>query len=300
MFFCISAFLYSNKNVEDKNKWFLKRYIDLIIPTLLSVVMGVVIYLFWEKSIPYDKIPSMILCGLGLEFFSKDPWLFSQLWFMSYILLCYFTIPFIQKIKINKMDDKKFCLFLISMVLFVQVFCILVKSCLGLDKFFSDGVLMRFYIPYFLIRKYGISNDKINIYMKYLLFISVFSYGLVILTKYMHLFHFGQTIVELIYVYTQTITGIVVFYYLYRFIGKKTFSYKMLEISDKYSFYVYLVHCYFIGYSISILDKIDNIFFAIIVALLLIFMFTIVLEFISKRLMRYFNVLFYNKSNTKV
>lgn len=286
MFFCISAFLYSNKTIKDSRKWFLKRVKELIIPTLLSVILGMMIYYYWEKTVPFSKLFDSLLCGLGLEILSRDSWIFFQLWFMSYILFCYATVPLIQKIKVKEMSDIKFCYFLLGLVVSVQLICTTIKILIGVDKFFSAAVLMRFYIPYFLIRKYNFHSKSLKKFMSFLSIVAVLGYIIVLISKYMHYINLGASVEELIFVYTQTITGIVIFYYLYRALMKFNIPIKVTRISDKYSFYVYLVHCYFIGYSISVLDKFDNLLVGITISLLLTIIFAVILEYISKRLIK--------------
>lgn len=286
MFFCISAYLYANRDIkENKRKWLLKRYIELIVPCFLSVILGNLVFFCFEGYIPIETIKISVLSGIGLEIFNESGWMFIQFWYLSYILLCYLTIPFIQKIDVKKMKEKSFWLMMIVGCLSFQLLFMTLKKVLNLTNFYSFGVLARFYLPYFLIRRYDFNGFKLKKVMRIFLLISILGEIAIIFTRYNNIFNISLLISEQIFIYTQTISGVTLFYYLYRFLEKNKINKKLMKISDEYSYYIYLTHCYFIGYSTSLLFRWDNLLYGAFFALLLTLVSSIILKIISKNIL---------------
>lgn len=73
---------------------------------------------------------------------------------------------------------------------------------------------------------------------------------------------------ELLFIYTQTLAGSVLFYWMYRFFTGCRLPRRLLDVSDRYSYPVYLTHCLFIGYSTSVIRRFDNAAIGITVALI--------------------------------
>lgn len=118
--------------------------------------------------------------------------------------------------------------------------------------------------------------------MRTLLFLSI---PLIIIVCYMR-YGFSEVsipapILELLFIYTQTLAGMPLFYYLYIMLQRVQLPLKLLRISDRYSYYVYLTHCIFIGYSTSVIDQIENKVLAVLVALALTTASSVILEKIS-------------------
>ena len=107
MFCCISAFLYSSRNIDNAWKWYKHRYFEIVLP---AFTVGVITVLFFALTgnITISKMGAAILSSLGFQAFLNDSWMFIQLWFLTYLLIFYLTLPLLQKINCKcKSENKK-------------------------------------------------------------------------------------------------------------------------------------------------------------------------------------------------
>ena len=268
MFFVMSAFLYSNRVIKKNNilRWFTHRYTELIIPCLLVTVATLIIYSVFIGGLSKEIIYNSLLSSLGLEAFVSDGWMFVQLWFLTYILFCYFTVPFIQKINIRNISETLFWVIIVGITLILQGLSSTVSLMTGLP-ILSWGVLLRFYLPYFIFKRYSIKSKKCASVMLVLSTVSLLLIVVTIFVRYWIPVGIMGAIAELFFIYTQTLAGIALFYWLYLLLERVKFNERFLVISDKYSYAIYLTHCLFIGYSTSLIGYFSNIYLGIIVAL---------------------------------
>ena len=294
MFFTISAFLYSNRDInkETRIRWILHRYKELSIPSFIVCILTIIFYRIFIGDIPLRHIYYAILSSLGLQVFVLDSWMFIQLWFLTYIIFCYLTVPLIQKINVKEISTFKFFSIIIFFTIIFQGIGTVLKMKMGITVL-SWGILLRFYLPYFIFRKYPIKSDSCKNIMKIL---SVLSMLLIVSTIFARYIWKPSgvlsSLVELLFIYTQTITGTVLFYLLYNLFTKISINSKVLEISDKYSYYIYLTHCLFIGYNTSVIYKFSNIFIGIIMALIFTVVASVVVHIITKNIKKLLQVKF--------
>ena len=269
MFFAISGFLYSNRTIKNQmwGGWLAHRYKELAIPSVLVTLLTLIVYNTFIGNLPRETVFYSLLSGLGLEAFVPDGWMFIQLWFLTYILVCYITIPIIQIINVTRMSEFTFWSMIIVTTLVLQGLGTGVSLMWELPVL-SWGVLFRFYLSYMLFKRYSIKSDKCR---KCMVILSVFSIVLIGVVVYVRYIWSPQgllgSVAELLFIYTQTLAGVVLFYWLYQLFSKIDMNEKMLKLSDKYSYTVYLTHCLFIGYSTSVIDRCPNYFIGILVAL---------------------------------
>ena len=140
VFLVMSGYLYGKKTITNWNKWAGKRIIKLYIPYFI-VTFSVVLLLMVIKNETirwYQIIAHIInLQGIRLIFDWSQlniPGL-SHLWFMTAIMLAYFTTPLLQKLK----KQSEFCSFiLLVIVLFLYTFIVsksTVRLLFGLEWF---------------------------------------------------------------------------------------------------------------------------------------------------------------------
>ena len=282
MFCCISAFLYSSRNIGDAWKWYKHRYFEIAIPAL---IVGVITILFFALTgdITISKMGATILSSLGFEAFLNDSWMFIQLWFLTYLLIFYLTLPLLQKINCKCKSEFKFWSVCGATVVFVQGISLIIESIIDIDLL-SVGVFLRFYLPYFVFRRYGIESDLLKKIMKLFALLCI---PVILIVSYVRYFAQVEGWGEIVFIYGQTFIGFVLFYWLYQaFTGVKVYN-KLLILSDKYSYNIYLTHCLFIGYKTSIIKNAPNVFIGIIIALLLTFVSSVTLGFIMKQIKDY-------------
>lgn len=86
----------------------LHRYKEIVIPSIITVIATLVVYSLCIEVPSVRIIVYSLLSGLGAEAFVPDGWMFIQLWFLTYILVCYLSVPFIQKIQVRDMSELRF------------------------------------------------------------------------------------------------------------------------------------------------------------------------------------------------
>jgi peptidoglycan/LPS O-acetylase OafA/YrhL len=266
MFFVMSAFLYSKRTIrEGKIKWFFHRYLELIIPSLFAVVATLIVYQAIYGGIAPARAFSSVLSGLGLEAFVSDSWMFIQYWFITYILVCYLTIPLIQKIQFKAMTELKFWSFLIAVTILIQGILSAVSMVTSIPTL-SWGVLLRFYLPYAMYKRYD--AETIHKPMTVLTILSLGCIAVVCVIRYLCAFDgILASLSELAFIYTQTLAGTVLFYWLYQLFSYVKEHKKLIQITDRYSYPVYLTHCLFIGYSTSVIGRFSNHLIGVLAAL---------------------------------
>lgn len=267
MFFTISAFLYSEREITQTGKWLLKRFRDLLVPSLLVGLCTLVVF-FLTGHRDYSRIGDTLISCLGLQVWSNDSWLFVQLWFLSYILFCYLTVPLIQKIRCRDCSNVKFWTILISFTIGTQVLVYLLESFLHITLL-SVGMLLRFYLPYFLLRRYDIHSKPLRKTMYWLSGASCLAVAVTCVCRYTELAPLPDTVRELVFIYTQTLVGTVCFYWLYHGLSHIQIKQAILTLSDTYSYPVYLTHCLFIGYSTSVIRAFNYSVYSVLLVLLL-------------------------------
>lgn len=284
MFFCISAFLYSRRDISQSINWLFRRFRDLIVPSFLVGAIVLVIY-FCCGYRRYDRIWDVILSCLGFQVWVKNSWLFMQLWFLSYILFCYLTVPLIQRIQCNNCSNIRFWILLIGASAGLQIITYTIETILNI-KLLSAGILLRFYLPYFIFKRYDLCGDSLRRIMRILSATSLVAVCVTCLCRYTNIVYLPESIKELMFIYTQTLTGIVVFYWLYHGVSCIRIPQSLLNISDTYSYAVYLTHCLFIGYSTSIIRACNYSAPGVLLALLLTAVASIGLQKLVQLLLR--------------
>ena len=281
MFFCISAFLYSKREIKNVFKWYGHRYAEIAIPAIITSVITIVAFaLIGKGNIPRRNIFAAIMSGMGFEAFLSDSWMFIQLWFLTYLLFFYFTFPLAQKANCKSGSEVGFWVKFILIAMFAQIAVITIEWVFKIELL-SVGILLRFYLPYFTLRRYDINDFKLERIMKFFLIIAVIMIGVTACFRYVLSIPSISAITELMFIYTQTLSGFVLFYCLYRAFEKiKTYS-TVLRLSDTYSYNIYLTHCLFIGYSTSVIFLFSSKVIGIILALILTAVASILLRYLT-------------------
>lgn len=265
IFFCISAFLYSQREITNVPKWYLHRYLEIAIP---SLIVGIVtVALFCTKGfLGADKILGSLLSCIGLQVYAQDSWMFIQLWFITYLLFFYLTVPLVQKIKCKETSAFKFWAIMAVTVMVLQAASVVIETAMGITLL-SVGILLRFYLPYFVFKRYDIEGEEIKPVMYVFTAASIIAIGVACWIRYTPNIGIPVAVAELLFVYVQTVAGFTLFYWLYKgFAWVKTYN-TMLRLADKYSYEIYLTHCMFIGYSTSLIWSANNIVAGIVAAL---------------------------------
>lgn len=256
IFLCISGFLYGQKNIDNATDFYNKRLRKILIPYyLVFITFGIIEFIFARDAfVAKDFAKGLFLCstikGAG------------HLWFIPTILMCYLMTPLLQGYRNKCVEDKRTIVFfsvmgvIITSVL-IQGFttfnpawicCYLIGYALGINekhKYISEKVLMT------ITGVIAIAGNAIQIYCDYIANIDFTGFG--IIKNYNHVM-LGAFIFMLLKVVFERIdlTGI----------GK------LLNISDEYSFEMYLVHQLLILGPFSLLALTGNALLNLFIALL--------------------------------
>ena len=279
MFFSVSAYLYSCRTITSIPKWYLHRYVEIAVPSIIVGFCTMIVFYF-KEGITAELAFSTLLSCAGLQVYAPKPWMFIQLWFLTYILFFYFTVPFIQKINCKKCNDLCFWSVFVGILTFVQGSTIVIEQITKIELL-SVGILLRLYLPYFLFKRYEINGKPIRRIMYVLTGISVLAITVTCLLRYRFTSVFPDALTELIFIYTQSVAGTVLFYWLYQAFSKLSSYPWILAASDMLSYEIYLTHCLFIGYSTSLILLFHHQWYGVLLALAATIASSIALHYIS-------------------
>lgn len=265
MFFVISGFLYGSKQITNPVQWFLKNIKKILLPYYLFLLPVIILYfIFAPANIDFSSTIRSLLCigtidGIG------------NLWFVGYILFCYFITPILYELSIY-LENKstKYSL------LFISIFMLLFYVFGMLTNFYFRPYrilcyIIGFFIPLF-IRKRG------NVVLKYLLCLVILA---TIISKiiYLYLIDMRPEMNGISHIegMSHLFLGIsLTLGLMHLFRGLKPM--KILGFSDKYSYSIYIVHQLFILSPFTLMAITHNVVANIIIVLMFITMFGVILQ----------------------
>lgn len=234
MFFCISGYLYGNKRISEPMRFLGSNFRKILVPYYCFLLPIFVLYfLFQRNSLSLGAmagalVTSGVLDGLG------------HLWFISYILVCYLLTPYLQYLadKMRKLNWYSYLLVFATLMAVAQVATELFGSYFAFHRLFC--YIFGYFAAVFL-QSYGEKVFKILVYI--LAGVTVVMNAARFYGKYILLIQSG--IFDAFVAYAHAFLGVsivLVFVVLVKGIRKNA----LLELSDKYSFFVYIVHQLFI------------------------------------------------------
>ena len=101
IFFLISGYLYGAKSIENTPQWLFKRYLRLVIPSVIWLLIIVLSAVFHRNQLPQiHEMVFLVLNLQGLNFiFSAMKNLFIGPWFFTNIMGCYILFALYNKIR---------------------------------------------------------------------------------------------------------------------------------------------------------------------------------------------------------
>ncbi len=256
-FFCISAFLFGKKNVDSAIPWLKRRIGRIIVPYyvyLLIVSLFILIFskemFSWTTEISYALVLQGIWRGYDC---------LNHLWFLTWILFCYFITPLLQKI-----SDR-------SPILT----CVFSFSLLALSVISVRSTYLFLYCIMYLISRNGLEKKL------WLLIICVIASVVTII-----FFSWNQIkdMGSLYSIVFHLVIGITLFLLILniraRVIVEKIRNSKVIEAVDKYSYEIYLTHHIVIVGPFSLLYSNNN----LMISLLIIIVFILIQSVLIKKL----------------
>ena len=123
IFFVLSGYLYSKKEIKAVKLFYKKQYRKIIVPYIILITI-IFATLKISKLPMIDNKFTLLGIFLGFQNWTGTSAIVSHTWFISYILLCYLITPILKKIKIfnNTENYFKTILGFIALALILQLF----------------------------------------------------------------------------------------------------------------------------------------------------------------------------------
>lgn len=259
IFLIISGLLYSKKNINAQ-KFYHDRVLKILIPMYIFMIPVYILQLF-NKTF---SVNTFIVYTFNLQgIFKRIPGA-SHLWFLTAIFWCYIILPFLQKIRDNKKNINVF--FGLSAIIAI-ITCYFNRN-IGVISICTIAYL----IGYFYLPK--LYSKKINKILLIVIFLISIMIRLFFKVK------FDSTIVyDLIVVgLTQIISSVCLILFLSQINFLWLENNKTLNFVDKYSFYIYITHYFFMNGPASIINIFSNKPVTIIILIFLSVFYAIILQ----------------------
>lgn len=299
IFFFISGLLYGARTISgSKFKWIKKRAVKLLKSFYVYIIIVFVVYYFlFPEYLEIKKVIGYFLC---IQAFLGSIEGIEQLWFVTYILICYiltpiFFAPVMEKVK--NLRAIKFWIVIIGISLIVQVITIP----LAVMMHFKAAWIIIYWIGYAVSVRYNILEDKHiqskeeNNLFKIVVVCLICSILIRIVIDIIGLQEntgMIRNIVDFVVQYLKVVMGIGLTWVLYKLFSRiskpnKKIK-KILDFSDKYSYEVYLVHQMFVLSDMAVLSSTGklHVILSIIVAFICIFITAIILHTVSNKLVK--------------
>ena len=275
LFFFVSGFLYGKKKIVDAKNFYVKKIKKILFPYITVLVILLLLEFFVLKN--HYSLTKVVGCFMGFGAFVGNIPILSHTWFVSYILLCYLLVPILQNVFNDDKFKNNFFLFILVTFL-IQMF----------QKFDVIRVeaswLNNFVFGYF----YGkCCNEKtqekiFNAFM-FVMFLIIIPFAIIYQEQLqVNLPSILNSNANTIINYGHVMLGSVLFIAFYKILNSCHIRENIiLDFSDKYSYYIYLVHQIFILNSFSVLFLTKSLFINILLILLFSILSAMIIKVIS-------------------
>lgn len=234
VFFLVSGFLYGRKEDVVSIDFITRNFKKILIPYFCFLLPVMVLYaLFAQEALTPSIAVKAVLCsgtvkGIG------------HLWFISYILFCYLITPYLHLIA-KKLEKLKPMWFLAAVV---GLLCLGQLVSLTYRLYFQFPRIACYIAGYFLFFYLKDCSQKRLAWTATVLFVLCLLFnGIRIYCKYV--LHDTFPRFDLFEAYAHDLLAVALFF-LYRLLFKNLRETRLFTLSDKYSYYIYLVHQLFI------------------------------------------------------
>ena len=274
IFLCISGYLYGQKEIENSLHFIKKNCLKILLDYYIFIFVMIIIYgIFATDLVNLNAIINIFLCRSTFDSL-------GHLWFISCIIFCYLITPFLHRIEreMANYNDKVYIICLCFLLIIVEIFF---RSYIQI----INPSWINCYILGYFIGKLKISprvytvNNIIIIFLPVTILINSIRIFLVYFSeiKFQGIF---ALIFKVYCFYAHTMLGITIFLILYS-ISKKIQLLKLkkiLLISDKYSYDIFIVHNIFIQGRFNLQMMTSNIVINIFIIIIAIILAAVLLE----------------------
>lgn len=250
VFFIISGFLYAERTDDISVDKLGSMFKKILIPYWVFVIPVLIVYVITQQPLEFCDVVGCLLAVRTLDGI-------EHLWFIPYLLFCYLLLPYLYKLKISTMGGGK--------IILVILICNIVA--IFLPSHFDPSCISCFVIGYFYkdlaawISRHNSTTIVVSVLTNAMYFFTAYRYRDVIDTELLR--YLGG--------YTHLLLGLIVFHYgfivLKQFIRVREYS-RLLLLSDKYSYPIYIVHQLFILSPFSLMSATRCTILNVLIALL--------------------------------
>lgn len=272
IFIIISAYLNSRIEIKDNFKWIKGRFISLMIPYYIFLVIYFTVSVINNLELSFKKI---CIYFLNLQGFTNRIEGTGHLWFLTIIFICYLVTLILDKKKEFLNDN---LMGIIAILVVVQTVISLQDKTLGEYAFYV----------FLYIAIYSISIEKIGKLqmskVRNILFIS----WLCILLRLAGKVFLDNTIIyeRMIVLYTSAGVGLGIFLIFtnknLRIFNRKS---KIINFLDSISYTAYLTHYIFLNGVFNVIGIVKSNLLSVSIGLALILAFSILINNISKNIL---------------
>lgn len=281
LFFCISGFLYGQRKTGEITKFYSKRFKRIYIPYIIVfITYAILLFAFARETFS----PSSFILGLFTHSTLKGG---GHLWFVAYILMCYLITPIIEAYRDRYVNNlKRMWGFAIGTFLCISLY-------FGLFNDYFSPARMSCYVLGYAIgvnEKSEFISNKILIWVFTVL--ALVSNAMQIYIDYIAKLSFSGkigTIYAAFCQYSHVLLGVFLFLLMKMVFDRIVFGLKarrILNITDKYSYEVYLVHQFIILGPFSLMALTPFLSVNIIIIIIGILMLALVLERLETHIMK--------------
>lgn len=261
IFLIISGYLYSFKTYDSPLNIIIKQFKKILFPYYILLNCILLAYIiFIPSSISIESVSNAVFCSGTLEGQ-------GHLWFIPYILFCYLITPYLYwlRCRLENKHDKVF----VSVCILLILFLIISKS---YHSYFRADIISCYILGYFFkdfSRRYltDKGRHKMTIITVIVTIVLIFIRIYIDYIGNIQLNGFTDSLYYYFKSYSHVLLGFSIFLSLFTFASKVQYC-KILHLSDKYSYLIYLVHGTFILSPLNVMFVTSNLFINILIALI--------------------------------
>lgn len=247
IFFVISGFLYGTKDISSPIEFIRRNFKKILIPYWVFLVVAVLAYYFLcPQSLSINSIIRAFSCSGTIEGL-------GHLWFVGYILFCYFLTPYLywlRKYTEGQSVEK-------TILTYTAIFVIIQFVGFLFNSYFEPDKVSCYVAGFFLADLYRRLTTKQATALKALLIVIALAMNCAeIYIKYLtNIEYIGwqDTFFRVLCRYSHMFLGIAIFLMFYGHFRNWRYG-KVLQFSDNYSYPIYIVHQLYILSPLTLME----------------------------------------------
>lgn len=282
IFLCMSGYLYGKKEIENELLFYKKQFKKILIDYYIVISVIILLqFLLLKFNVSVSYILGIFSASTSLNGG-------EHLWFIPYILLCYFLTPIIIKIFNLKYRENNFWNFTLT---FLNVLLIIFILSRYFITFFNSAWINCYIIGLFFgfIEKNKKEKNKKLLFL-IMLILAIIMNCFQIYINYFSDIQFSGKIYNFYMIfcdYAHVMLGCSLFFGLKAFMNKVLLNKKLFiikkvcDFTDKLSYDIYLVHQFIILGPLSLMAITDYFVLNVVIIFILVFVAALIINKIS-------------------